>query len=60
MSMARRRIIIITGKSNSTFSVITQEDPEDYRIQEYNETEKWINVTKESKKRLQRHARGEL
>ena len=58
--MARRRIIIITGKSNSTFSAITQEDPEDYRIQEYNDTEKWISVTKESKKRLQRRARGEL
>ena len=59
-STARRKLIIITGRSNSTFAAITQADPEEYRIQEHNETEQWINMTKESTKRIQRRERGEL
>jgi hypothetical protein len=60
LSIARRRIIVIAGKNNSTFTAITQQDPEEYRKREYNETERWINVTKESQKRSQRRVRGEL
>ena len=60
VSTARKRLILITDETNSTFSAITQEDPEEYRIREYNETTRWINVTKESKKLLQRRTREEL
>ena len=60
VSTARKRLILITDETNSTFSAITQDDPEEYRIREYNETTRWINVTKESKKLLQRRTREEL
>lgn len=57
-SAARKRIIIVQGRNNSTFIAITQEDPEEYLVRYYNETERWINQTKEVKKHIQRHARG--
>ena len=57
---AGKILIIIVGKSNSSFRTVLQDNPEaeEYRIQELNETEQWINETKESKKKIQR--RGEL
>ena len=57
-STARKRIIIVQGRNNSTFTAITQEDPDEYLVRSYNETQRWINETKEVKKQLQRHARG--
>jgi hypothetical protein len=59
---ARKRLVVIVGKSNSSFRTVLQDNPEaeEYRIQELNETEQWINETKESKKKIQRRARGEL
>jgi hypothetical protein len=57
---AGKILIITVGKSNSSFRTVLQDNPEaeEYRIQELNETEQWINETKESKKKIQR--RGEL
>jgi hypothetical protein len=60
MASFRKRLIIIVVKSNSSFRTVLPDNPEaeEYRIQELNETEQWINETKESKKKIQR--RGEL
>ena len=59
-SLARKRVIIIQDRSNSSLIAISQDDPEEYRLREYNKTEQWMNTTKENKKRIQKHARGEL
>ena len=59
-SMQRRILVQYDTHSNMSVSFITLADPKEQGLRAQNETEKWIEVLKESRKRTQRRARGEL